>query len=202
MKKLITTLMAVSIVLSPTLASAGNDVDKTEASLGKLRVAAKCDDKASVWRIWCSAAEYSRGKPGKLPKKTLVGLSIMLTFDGDSTKALSESVSLAAFAVDKSGQVKLTGIRPSSDDEKILMAEAVANLALYFKGKSPKAKLPKDLVGYLGSLKPAYPTVKGKTQWTWDGATPSSLRKVDKVWVVLEHPPEGIIATILTENWE
>jgi hypothetical protein len=93
-------------------------------------------------------------------------------------------------------------IKPTSKAEETMTGEAVFSLAAYFKGKTKTAKLPKDLAGYIGTLKPAYATTRGKTAWTWKGATTSEMRKVGDHWVVIERPAGGIIVTIFTDQWE
>ena len=88
-----------------------------------------------------------------------------------------------------------------------MIAEAVAGVAVVFKGKSKTAKLPKDLATYVKSLgsKSGHVATKGDQGWTFTGEAAAELRKVGKFWVVIETPssgPDGRFITILTEAWK
>jgi len=182
-----------------------NNEDSRTATLAKLRTAAKCDDPASPWRVWCAVADADKGTAEDLPKpRALVGLTLELAYGGDVAKALRDKVSLAALAIDADGKVKLTAITPSNAEEKKLMAEAVVNLAMVFKGKAALAKLPDDLASYVKTLKASYTPTKVGGAWTWKGASDATLRKVGSIWVAIETPAkkDGIFATILTDAWE
>ena len=180
--------------------------DPIGASLGRLRAAAKCDDKASPWRPWCIAADYDAGKVAELPAKNLVGLTVELEDGRDSAAALRDRVSLVALAVAHDGgrvKVKLTDITPSNDDERPAIAEAVAAVALVLKGKAKTAELRRDLGAYIGGLPASYDAAKGELEWAWTGKNPSTARKVGDFWVVIEieQHGKGIWATVLTDRW-
>ncbi len=91
--------MALAVARASAVA---DPTDKVDATLAQLHAAAKCEDKASVWRVWCIAADYNKGQIADLPSKNLVGLSIAMTFGGDAGKELVNSVSPSVLAVDKS----------------------------------------------------------------------------------------------------
>ena len=200
------TTWLLATLLIPTLASAEKaEPDITKGRLDALRTAAKCEDKASVWRPWCIAADFETGTAAALPKgKVLVGLTIELEVGKDASKALTGNVSFSALAIGKDGKVKLTSVKPENADEAIAVAEAVAGAAMVFKGKVKTAKLPKELAGYFKTLEGAYAVTKSGAQWTWTGASTSRLRKVGAHWVVIEVPKanNGIFATIFTDAWE
>ena len=194
------------LVMVPALAvakEAKNDIATDQ--LSALRTAAKCDDKASLWRPWCIAADFGTGTAAALPKgKVLVGLTIDLRIGQDAVTALRTNVSFTTLAVGKDGKVKLTAVKPQTDDEAKELAEAVANASAVFKGMSKSAKMPKTLGDYFKTLKGSYSVKKAGKQWTWAGASASRMRKVGAFWVVIEVPEanDGIFATILTDAWE
>jgi len=191
--------LALLLLLVPTLALA----DVTSDELSALGTAAKCSDKASVFRPWCIATGFDKGT-ADLPKgKVLVGLTVALE-KGKEEAALTDKVTFVALAVDADGKVKLTDVKPTSADEQKTVGEAVANLALLFKDKAKTAKLPKDLADYVKTLKGSYATTKTDKEVTWTGAAPSRMRKVGAYWVIVETPKDGkgIFATILTDAWE
>ncbi|MBS1121282.1 MAG: hypothetical protein H6Q90_3510 [Deltaproteobacteria bacterium] len=155
-------------------------VDVVAASLGELRTAANCQDKASPWRPWCIAAEFPSGTAGELPKgKILVGMTVELQQGKDAKQALSDKVSFVALAIDQDGKAKLTDVKPTSKDEEQAVMESIFNTTAVFKGKGP-------------------------TEWTWTGQTQSRMRKVGAFWVVIEIPKagNGVFATILTDAWK
>jgi hypothetical protein len=201
---MIATRFALPAILIAALAApAIADKDVATTQLAALHTAAHCDDKASVWRPWCIAADFASGKPAALPKgKTLVGLTIQLETGKDVGQALSDKVNLVALVIDAKGKAKLTDITPSNDSEQQPLAEAVAEVALVFKGKAATAKLSTDLSGYLKTLTGKYPAKKAAKEWTWKGANPTRLRKVGDVWVAIETAPNGIWASIFTDAWE
>src|SRR5450432_4084106 len=97
------TKLPIVILALAGSAYAGGKTDKKDkkdlvtAQLDELRAAAKCDDKASVWRPWCIAADWSKGTAGDLPKgKVLVGLTIELEQGKSASDALSNKVTLVA----------------------------------------------------------------------------------------------------------
>lgn len=197
--------LAAALILSTATAVRADEVavDPAEAPLAKLATAAKCSDKASPWRPWCIATDWAKGAAPDLPAgKVLVGLTIELENGKDFAQALSDRVSFSAFAIGRDGKVKLASVTPSDDKEKAMMAEAVMNTAVVFKGKAKTAKLPKDLAGYLKTIAGAYKPTRTGGAWSWTGERASRARKVGDVWVVIESHPKGTFATILTESWE
>jgi hypothetical protein len=198
-------LVVLALASSTAVADKASPDDIITGRLAALREAAKCSDKASPWRPWCIAADFTKGTAGELPKgKVLAGMTIELETGKDAKDALSKSVTFVALAVDADGKVKLTDVKPTSEEETKAVTEAVFNLANLFKGKARTAKLPADLVSYLKGRKGAYATTKSGNEWTWTGASPSKLRKVGTFWVAIEMPAKGngIFATILTDAWE
>jgi hypothetical protein len=178
--------------------------DPIADELAALKVAAKCSDKASVWRPWCIAADFETGTAAALPRgKVLVGMTIRL-LKGKEVDALTNGVTFTALAVAADGKVKLAQVVPSNKDEEKMTAEALFNAAAVFKGKAKKAKLHKDLVSFLKSMKGEYATTKAGKEWTWPGPAGSKLRKVGAFWVAIEVPEQkdGVMATILTADWE
>jgi hypothetical protein len=194
-------LTVITLLLCCTLAFAKDD--PTASALARLRTAAKCEDKASPWRPWCIAADWSKGT-AELPKGTLVGLTIQLEDGADAKQALSDRVSFVALAVGKDGKVKLTDIKPTAKGEDVMIAEVVMSAAAVFKGKAKTAQVPKDLAGYIKGLQGTYKAEKNAIEWTWQGQSAAKLRKVGAFWVVIETPAKGngIFATILTDAWE
>lgn len=51
--------------------------------LTKLADAARCKDKASVWRAWCPATSWAKGKPGAPKPGVMVGVTVALAADTD-----------------------------------------------------------------------------------------------------------------------
>lgn len=203
----ITTALLVMVAAMPTVARAEKPraSDPLTVALGGLRTAAACDDPRSPWRSWCIAADWDAGKPGELPQRPLIGLTIELETGVDPTKALRERVSLATFTVIKD-QVKLTEITPTEKGDDLLIGEAVGSVAAVFKGKAKTAKIPTDLATHIRSRPATYKISHEPTEWMWRGATPSRLRKVGKFWVIIETADggtrKGYFATILTDAWE
>ncbi len=198
-------IVVLACVAVGSVALADKPADPVAMALGELQTAAKCEDKASVWRPWCIAAAYETGTAAALPKgKVLVGMTIELEQRKSVTDALSNKVSFVALAIGKDGKVKLTDVKPTSAAEQQSVGEAVAAATMVFKGKAKTAKLPADLAAYFKTLKGAYPAKKTGKAWTWAGASASQLRKVGQFWVVIEVPKakNGVFATILTDAWE
>lgn len=206
-----TKLACLLLVFAPAVALADEmkaepPDDPADAPLAKLAVAAKCSDNTSPWRLWCIASDWSKGSAAALPSgKVLVGVTVELEDGKDVAAALKDKVSFTAFAIDKDNKVKVTTVTPSNDAEKKSMFEAGAAASLVFKGKAKTAKLPKDLAGYVKTLKGEHKVTNTRGAWTWSGASNGRARKVGDFWVVLETPKSGkagIFATILTEKWE
>lgn len=197
-------LLLISLLASPVLADEAQPPDVTKTQLEALRQAAKCLEKASPWRPWCIAADFEKGTAADLPKgKVLVGMTIELETGKDTTKALSDKVSLTALAIGADGKAKVTNVQPENAAEQKVVAEAVANLTLVFKDKAATVKLPKELADHFKTLKGSYATTKKGSEWTWTAMSPTRMRKVGKHWVVIEAPGKGngIFATILTDGW-
>jgi hypothetical protein len=199
-------ILPCMLVVALVAPAAAKKMDPLMVTLRNLSDAAKCDDKASPWRPWCIAATgWSSGTAAELPAgKVLLGITIELEDGKDVATALSDSVSLSAFAVGKDGKVKLMTVKPTNDDETKSTAEAVFELSALLKGKTKVAKVPKDLASYLGGLKGAYPAIKsGAGLWTWEGASAGRARKVGTSWVVIATPEKanGYLVTVLTDAW-
>ncbi len=203
---------ALALAVSPAAAKRRNP-DPTMRVLADLHVAAGCDDKASAQRAWCIAADgWATGTPGKLPMgKVLLGLTIQHSASSTGTwdLAADPTIGLAALAVRHDGpanELKLYAITPSTDAEKVAMAQTVGNLATALKGKGKSVKVPKALATHLRSLgkKSGHFATKGATGWTWTGDSAGELRKVGAYWVVIETPKsgDGRFITILTEKWK
>ncbi len=197
--------IAVLAVVTASPVQAKKMMDPLVGALANLATAAECDNKASLWRPWCIAATGWRdGTAADLPVgNVLVGITLEIQDGKDLKQALSDSVSLTAFAIGKDGTVKVTTVKPTSDAESKSVGEAVFNLAAVFKDKAKVAKLPKDLASYVAGLKGAYAATKGTTEWTWKGASSGRARKVGPWWVVIESPDaqNGYFVTILTDAW-
>lgn len=195
--------LLLCLLAAPALADKKVDIATTQ--LAALKTAAKCADKASVWRTWCSPADFFTGAAGDLPKgKVLVGLTIELEVGKDAVTALRDNVSFTALAIDADGKAKLTMVKPTNKEEEKATMEAVMATSALFKGKAKTAKVPKDLASYAKTLKGKYATKKVGSDWTWKGASATRLRKVGDFWVVIEVPDKnnGVWATVLTDKWE
>ncbi|MDQ3369521.1 MAG: hypothetical protein M3680_29180 [Myxococcota bacterium] len=198
-------VVTLACLTSGSLAFADRPADPVAVALGELRTAAKCEDKASVWRPWCTAAAYETGTAGALPRgKVLVGMTIELEQGKSAADALTTKVTFVALAISKDGKVKLTDVKPTSDAERRSVAEAVAATTLVFKGTAKAAKLPADLAAHFATLRGTYPAKRSGKAWAWTGASASQLRKVGAFWVAIEIPKanNGVFATVLTDAWE
>jgi hypothetical protein len=177
--------------------------DPTAGALARLHAAARCDDKASPLRPWCIATAWDKGT-ADLPKQTLVGVTVPLENGKDVSKALVDNVTFVAFTCDGT-KAKLTDIKPTAKGEEATIGEAVGAVAAVFKGKAKgmPAELPKDLAGYIDTLRPTYPVEKTPREWAWKGASASRIRKIGAFWVIIEIPTlaNGVWATILTDQW-
>jgi hypothetical protein len=187
---------AAPVAATPDAAPAPAATDPHAAALAALATAAKCEDPASPERVWCIAADgWAAAASATLPAgaATLAGLTVELV-DGKSVdQALSDAVSVSALALKQDGatqRAKLTNVVPSNEDEKMMMFEAVASLAILYKGKADVAELPKDLAEYFASLADGaeYEVTAAGIGWTWSGTSTAELRKVGDYWVVIEVP--------------
>jgi len=181
------------------------------AQLAELAKAANCDDPASPMRVWCIAATgWATGTAAALPDgdATLPGLTVELEDGKPVGDALTNKVTFSALALhpaDGKEMAKITMVKPENDQEAQMTMEAVAALALVFKGKAPAAKLPQGLAGYLSTLpaKADYELTKGDHGWGWTGASTAELRKVGENWVAIETPTKGatgIWVTLFTDK--
>ncbi len=168
----------------------------------------RCDDATSPWRPWCVAAAYDTGTAAALPAgKVLVGLTIELETGKDVATALSDKVSFTAWAVGTDGKVKLTTVKPTSDDESKAVGEAVFATAAVFKAKAKTAKLPTDLAGYVKSLKGAATRtreVRAASGRSGPAPPPRRAQGPARSARSIETPDKqnGVFATILTDAWE
>lgn len=199
-------IIAVVVAGAVGLASVAHadKADPVKTGLTRLAAGAKCTDKASPWRPWCIAADWSKGAAGSLPTKSLVGMTIEIEEGKDIAEALSQKVTFVALAIDEGGKVKLTDVKPGNEAEVTTVGEAVFAATSVFKDKAKVAKLPAELASYVRALKGTYATKKVGNAWAWTGKSTSQLRKVGKFYVVIERAEAetGIWATILTESWE
>lgn len=181
------------------------------AQLADLAKAANCDDPASPMRVWCIAATgWATGTAAALPEgdATMPGLTVELEDGKPVGSALTDKVTFSALALhpaDGKEMAKITMVKPENDQEAKMTMEAVAALALVFKGKAPTAKLPAELGGYLATLpaKADYELTRGDHGWGWKGASTAELRKVGDNWVAIETPSKGatgIWVTIFTDK--
>ena len=101
----------------------------------------------------------------------------------------------------------ITSITPDNDSESQMMAEAVFNLALFFKGRAQTVPIGNDLLGYIRGL-PAgasHPVTLGKHGWRFEGEATAEVRRVGDFWVAVETPregPPGIFVSIYTDRLE
>jgi hypothetical protein len=190
-------LFAGAVIGALATAARADDAAELTAALRGLHDAAGCATSGPL-HVWCPAADgWAGAKTPALPRaKVLVGITVELAEDGDASRAVLDTVTLSALAFRSDGKqtlIKLTMIKPTSDDEVRSLTQAVASIALVLKGKAAAAELPKDLTGYLAGL-PAdasYPVTKGARGWTWTGASRGELRRVGDVWVVVETAASG-----------
>jgi len=199
------TASLVILLVTFSASARADEFDKLGDRLGKLATAASCADKTSPWRPWCIAATgWATGKAGELPKgKVLLGITIELEDGKELAVQLRDKVSLAAFAIDKDGKVKVTSVTPSNDDESKSIAAAVFAVSSQMKGKASVAKVSKDLAGYVGGLHGKYDATKGPAEWSWKGASAGRGRQVGSYWVVVETPDRGngYFVSIMTDAW-
>jgi len=207
-------LVVVAVVLASGLVSgrvarADKDADLTRRVLASLHSGAECQNKSSPWRVWCIAADgWAKARPAPLPKgKALVGLTIELIDGGDTVGALRDAVSLSALAFKVDGKAtfaKITQIKPTSRDEEKSVLAAVGGVTMVLKGKARGAKLPADLLAYVGGLgaDATYAVARAPKGWTWKGASVAELRKVGTAWVAIEIPDKhnGLFVTVFTDK--
>ncbi|CAN5906753.1 hypothetical protein BH11MYX3_BH11MYX3_12670 [soil metagenome] len=100
--RIIPVVMAGVVALAST-ASADKEAvaDPVKTGLARLSIGAKCTDKASPWRPWCIAADWSKGVAGTLPTRSLVGMTVEIEDGQDVAEARSQKVTFVALAVDK-----------------------------------------------------------------------------------------------------
>jgi hypothetical protein len=194
-------LLTAWLAWAPQYANA----DILEDRLTALRKAADCEDKASLWRVWCIAGDFQRGTAdGGLPSKVLVGYTVRLEDGANLKVALRDQVTLAAFVAGPEGKVLLVDIKPSSKSEETEVFEAISQTTIVFKDRAKVAPLPKGLRDYLRTLQGRYHARNVGQEWEWAGMSNGKLRKVGNYWVVIETPKaqNGIFATILTDAWQ
>ncbi len=194
--------------VEPTTPTApGVDVPKI---LADLYITADCGKPDSPNRVWCIAANgWAGATAAPLPAGSvaLPGLVVTLLSGVPYAEALSKNVFLAGLALHTEGdatKAKVTTIIPSSDDENMMIAEAVMGLATVFKQKADSAPLPKDLLDYLATLagQAEYPVTAQGPGWVWAGASTTEARKIGDYWVTIEIPEEknGIWLGIYTDK--
>lgn len=185
--------------------------DPTTSLLRELGAAARCRSQRSPHRVWCIPADgYAGGTAAPIPagEHSLLGLTIELESGRPVARALTERVSLASLALRSDGARvagRIQSITPSNPGEARELGEAVAAIALVFKGLSPRATVSPGLVSYLGSLpaRASYPVTAGARGWTIEGASTAELRRVGDHWVAIETPRSGrgIFVSVFTDRF-
>lgn len=207
MKRVMVLLVIAALVVT---AEAKGKKDPRDAQLAELATAVGCPSEDAPQRVWCLATDgWAKGKPAKLANgdHVMLGLTIELVKGGSVADELSNSVSVSALALHVAkGKVsaRLTNVKPESADEEQAVAEAVAGLAVLYKGKADTAEVPKALYDYAQTL-PAnadHKAKKGKKGWTFTGESSAELRKVGDVWVAIEVPAagNGVWVSIFTDK--
>lgn len=183
--------------------------DDTAAMLAKLDAGAQCADKRSVWRAWCPAVQWAKGKPGTLKPGVMVGITVAIQADADVAQALSDKVTFVILAIRKDGKAMratLRDVTPDNDDEAAMLAEAVFATAGVLKGKAKVVTLASGLRAFADSLvaKAERQLTRTRTGWTWEtDHNRAELRQIGAVRVVIETPKDGSAGrfiTILTDK--
>jgi hypothetical protein len=194
---------------SPPAAAA----DPSAALLAELGAVAGCPSRDSPHRTWCIAVDgWASGTAPDLPAGDHVwlGLTAAIASGQPVTHALSDHVSLGALAVRNEGgsaAALITSIKPENDEESRMMAEAIFNLALLFKGRAQTVPVPNDLLQYAGTLpaKASHPVTIGARGWRFAGEASAEVRRVGDFWVAIETPregPPGVFVSIYTDRLE
>lgn len=205
MLKQIACVVAVVLAIGVTSVRA----DDTDTVLVRLSQAANCKDKSSVWRAWCPAAGWAKGKAGSLKPGAMAGITVAIPADADVKQALSDKVSFVVLAVRKDGKkllVTLRDVTPDNASESEMIAKALMGVAAVLKGKAKEVVLEKDLRGFADGLvaEANRETTKAKAGWTWEtDDNRVELRQVGSAWVVIETPKAGgtgRFVTVLTSK--
>lgn len=189
-------------------AAAPAAADPTDDAVAKLRTGADCGNKASPHKIWCAAADWSKGKPHTMKPGLWIGFSVSVEADTDIATALDDDAALVLFRVDKDGpqlsaQLKEIEGAPGVDTKQVDAAAKQVKAALAGKGK----------VKLSGAIKTLADSLKGrgtramtrqKSGWTWTtGSSAAELREVGKTFIIIETPDggnPGRTITILTAS--
>jgi hypothetical protein len=183
--------------------------DATDDAVAKLRQGADCTNKASAHKIWCAAAEWSKGKPHTMKPGLWIGFSVSIEPDTDVGTALEDDVSLVLMRVDKDGpqlsaQLKDVEGAPGVDTKQVDAVVGKVRAALAGKGT---VKLDGGIKAFGDSLKGrgTRAMTRQKAAWVWTTGHGSSveLREVGKTFVIVETPDGGTpgrTITILTEK--
>jgi hypothetical protein len=185
--------------------------DPTDDAMGKLRTSADCSNKTSPHKIWCAAADWSKGKPHTLKPGLWIGFSVSVEAgaDADLATALDDDAALVLLRVDKDGpqlsaQLKEVEGSPGVDTKQVDATAAAVKAALGGKGTVKLSGGIKTLAdGMKGRGTRAM--TRGKTGWTWttDDNSSAELREVGKTFVVVQAPDggnPGRTVTILTNR--
>ena len=180
----------------------------TDDAVAKLRQGADCGNKASKHKIWCAAADWSKGKPHTMKPGFWLGFSVSIEADTDLATALSDDVSLVLMRVDKDGPQLSAQLRelegaPGVDTRTVDALSAKVAAALAGKGT---IKLDGAVKKFADSLvgRGTRAMTRNKDAWVWTTDADSSieLREVGKTFVIVETPDgsTGRVVTILTEK--
>lgn len=181
----------------------------TDDAMAKLRQGADCSNKASAHKIWCAAADWSKGKPHTMKPGYLIGFSVSIESDTDIDTALSDDVSLVIVRFDKDGPELSAQIReiegaPGVDTKQVDALSSQVRATLGGKGS---VKLAGAVKKYADSLvgKGTRAMKREKDGWVWTTENNSAIemREVGKTFVIVETPDggnTGRIVTILTEK--
>ena len=182
--------------------------DPTDDAIAKLRTGADCANKASTHKIWCAAADWSKGKPHTLKPGLWIGFSVSVEDDTDIATALDDDAALILLRVDKDGPQLAATLKevegaPDVDTRQVDATSAQVKAALAGKGS---VKLSGGIKALAASLKgrSTRPMTRDKSGWKWTtDHSAAELREVGKTFVIVEAPEggnPGRTITILTDR--
>ncbi len=176
--------------------------------LASLYRAARCHSAKSPFRPWCIVTNgWKRGQASPLlPKgkqKVFVGFAVPIK---TGAAVNFNRLKLAALVVRKDGSkyfATIITVTPDNDKERKVMAQAVFDLALVFKGRSKAAKIDSKLLGFLRgrASKASYVLTKTAKSWSLAGKINAQIRKVGPYWVALERAPKGVFVNLFTDRF-
>lgn len=179
------------------------------AELASLHRASRCPSKTSPWRHWCIVTMgWQQGTPAAIVPKGKVKVFLGFALPIKTGVAVNHNrLKLAAFVARKEGDKhfgSIINIRPDNDKERKMMAQAVFDLALVFKGRSKSARIPAPLLGFLRGQAAKAPNAltRGAKDWTLAGKLKARIRQVGSYWVALERDPKGLYVNLFTDRFE